>query len=834
MNRIRLVTILCLLLLSTFAKADSGTWNIVKQGLRNTTDQPQSGNFYRVDQIKLRQQLSRATHEGRSAGISEIELPVSNGKIERFSIEESPIMAAGLAARYPDIKTYKIQGLDNPHASGRLSIDPKGFHGMITDPRGTFYIDPQSDDTYRAYGRKSQHQTKTFNCGVKGHTHSSPVGITAARTASRTAGSLRVYRLAVAATTEYVAAVGGTDRIASAQIITAINRVNQIYQRDLGIKLELVGNNDNLLETSGNLPVDYSNSDASAMLEENQDNIDAVIGSSNYDIGHVFSTAGSSGGSGIAYVSSVCSNTAKAGGVTGLANPVGDAFYIDFVAHEMGHQFSAEHTFNGTSSACSGINRVPEFAVEPGSGSTIMSYAGICGAENIVDHTDAMFHAVSTQSIDAFNSGASCGESVSILNPSLPVVDAGNDYTIPRKTPFILSASASDADGDALTYSWAQMDAGTATSAVSLGADFGDNALFRSYLPQAENSRHFPALGTTLQNLFDDSESLACQSRSLNFRVTARDGNSGIGRDDLLLSVDNDSGPFQLTSFNTRQSLAGLDSYDITWDVANTDVAPVNCATVDISLLTFNSTKSTYFETLLSQNETNDGSALVSLPDYSNSQARFKIQCSDNIFYDISDDDLVITGSSPFETTGKTVFYNTGGLLISDFPTESCSSGNSGFGDETNDTFFSADDIEFSDTYDYAIQFSNDIDYFKFSLPSAGTVTIQTVGVTDTMCGVYAEASSQSLISFDDDGGNRFNCLITEELDAGTYFISIEGAFEITTGDYSLEVDFSGETDDSSSSGGGGSIDFYWLSGLFSAFYFRRRLRDDSTQRTQR
>jgi len=833
MNRFKSVTILCLLLSSTVTNADNGTWSVVKQSFKNSTDHQQSGRFYKVDAIKLKQQLSRATHEGRSAAISQIELPLRNGVIESFTVEESPIMAASLAAKYPEIKTYKIHGVDNPYASGRLSMGPNGFHGMITDSTGTFYIDPDSENIYRAYGKKSQNKSEPFNCGVVGHNHESPLGVTAARSASRSAGSLRVYRLAVAATTEYVSVIGDPDK-ATEEIIAAITRVNEIYQRDLGIKLELIANNDDLLETSGNLPVAYSNEDSNAMLGENQQNIDAVIGFSNYDIGHVFGTSGSSGGDGVAYVGSVCDNPikienrVKAGGVTGHPNPVGDAYYIDFVAHEIGHQFSGEHTFNGSSGACFGDPRMPAQAFEPGSGSTIMSYAGICSAEDIVDHADAMFHAGSIELIDIFTDelgrDVTCGGGNIILNNSKPQVDESSDYKIPRKTPFILTATGTDADSDAITYAWDQMDAGTATSAISLGADFGDNALFRSYLPQADNFRHFPALGTTLQNKYDDSENLACQSRDLNFRVTVRDGNSGIGRDDLLLTVDNDSGPFEITSFNSSETIS-LDSVDITWDVANTDIAPVSCTEVDISLLTFNTTKTTYSETMLTQNVTNNGSASVTLPDSSNSKARFKIQCSDNIFYDISDADLVILGSTPFESTGQTVFYNSDGLLLKDSPTENCTSGISGFGDEVNDTFFSADAIEFSDTYNYAIQFSNDIDYFKFTVPSTGTVTIETGGVTDTLCGIYSEASSQSLISFDDDGGNRFNCLITEDLGSGTYFISIEGAMESTTGEYSLEVTYSGE-DVAASSSGGGTVDFYWLTSLFSVFYFRRKLRN--------
>ena len=694
MTNFKAISILCLLLFQSVVQADSGLWTGINQSLRSatTTDLKDAGWLYRVDPVKLKQLLFRASFEGRSEVTSEIELPVTTGEIQRFKLEESPIMAPELAAKYPEIKTYKVHGIDNPAAGGRLSISPKGFHAMISDPSGTFYIDPESGDTYKAYSKKSQVHPEPFKCGVEGHNHLAPLGTTASRPAYRTAGSLRVYRLAVATTGEYVEAIGDVDGDldidkddAIVEIINAINRVDQIYERDLGVRLVLIGQNTDIVYTNkftDPYTDPYSNTDTCAinntcastadLLEQNQTNINSVIGLDNYDIGHVFSR----GGGGLAEVGSVCRDSVKAGGVTGLPNPTGDSFYIDFVAHEIGHQFSAEHSFNGTTSSCAAPNRWQASAFEPGGGSTIMSYAGICKSENIVNNADAVFHAGSIDYIDSFTtsgSGSNCGELLNISNPNEPVVDAGNDYTIPRKTPFILTATGEDGDPDSLTYTWDQMDAGTATTSSTLGTDLGNNSLFRSYLPRSEHTRHFPALGTTLQNKYDDSENLACLSRSINFRVTVRDGKSGIGKDNVRLSVDNGSGPFRITSFNQSQSLSP-GNYDINWDVANTDKTPVNCSLIDISLLTFKFLKTSYSETPLARTD-NDGSATVTIGNILNSRARFKIQCSDNIFYDISDADLTFTGGIALSTTGNKVDYNSAGLLMHDTPTESCITG---------------------------------------------------------------------------------------------------------------------------------------------------------------
>ena len=300
-----------------------------------------------------------------------IDLPMPDGQFERFQIFNAPIMHPDLAAKYPGIQTYAGVGLDDPSATIRLDVTPNGFHGMILSARhSTVYIDPYSQsDTqhYITYHQKDfGNPGKNFECHVQ---EKAPINIDFSNAESLQGDcQLRTYNLALACTGEYAQFHGGTVNSVMAAFNTTMNRVNGIYEKDLNILMVLVANNDQLIFlNAGTDP--YDNNNAGAMLGQNQTTCDNVIGFNNYDIGHVFST----GGGGLASLNSPC-NSWKAQGVTGTNNPVGDPFDVDYVAHELGHQFGANHTFNNS---CSN-NRNNSTAMEPGSGSTIMAYAGIC------------------------------------------------------------------------------------------------------------------------------------------------------------------------------------------------------------------------------------------------------------------------------------------------------------------------------------------------------------------------------------------------------------------------------------------------------------------------
>jgi len=384
--------------------AQAPLWQIAKPDPNKGQKDTHRKAYFSSDTPALRNLLQNAPQEYSGDNSYIISLPLPDGSLSRFSIIESPVMAEGLAQKYPEIKSYKVFGIDDPAASGRVDITPRGFHAMLHTSNGRVTIDPEAS-LYRAQWRKGGGENSTFQCktgALKLGEPSQPsetMSPTGGPIANRGSSSFLMYRLALSATVEYVTAVGGTLSLAQAEIVTAINRVNEIYERDLGIKLQLVADNDTLIELDGS-PNLLTNNDPIALLSENQAWVDSILDPADYDIGHIFST----NNGGVAWVGSTCTNSIKARGVTGLPSPTGEAFYIDFVAHEIGHQFGAEHTFNGTTSSCSGSNRVAASAVEPGSGSTIMTYAGICGAENIQPNSDATFHSESIAQIHSFTS----------------------------------------------------------------------------------------------------------------------------------------------------------------------------------------------------------------------------------------------------------------------------------------------------------------------------------------------------------------------------------------------------------------------------------------------
>ena len=561
----------------------------------------------------------------------EILLPIPDGSFQAFRVVYAPVMAPELARKFPEIRTYAGYGIDDPSAYVRFDLTPQGFHAYIrSGNQPDIFIDPYNSgfsNVYLSYYKKDFFKDTHWECTIdevrqtyESHDHNH----------GRFAGdcTLRTYRLALACTGEYAQFHGGTVASAMAAMNTTMVRVNGIFEIDASVTMEMVPNNDQLVFLDPNTDP-YTNSNGSAMLSQNQTTCDNTIGSSNYDIGHVFST----GGGGVAYLGSVCNNSIKAGGVTGQPNPVGDPFDVDYVSHEMGHQYGANHTQNNS------CNRNNSTAMEPGSASTIMGYAGIC-SPNVQNNSDAYFHGISLQEMGNFTTGNGNNCSVNQTINDAPTANAGANYTIPASTSFVLEGSASDPNGDQLTYCWEQFDNQVASMPPQSTNTSGP--AFRSLDPTTSPDRYMPNLSAIVNNQSPTWEVLPSVSRTMNFRLTVRDNNPGGGcteEDDMVVTVAGGAGPFLVTAPNTAVNWAALSQQTVTWDVANTTSSPVNCSTVDIYLSTDGGF--TYPITLAS-GVPNDGSQAVTIPNNPTSQARVMVRGGGNIFFDISNQNFTI------------------------------------------------------------------------------------------------------------------------------------------------------------------------------------------------
>ena len=604
-----------------------------------------------------------------------LEIPTPDGTIARFRVEESPIMENGLAVQFPTWKTYQAYNIDNPTETARLSWTTSGFRAMVLSPNGTYLVDPitLNDRTQYVVYNKSEYsdEHRGFHCDLDKLLNNEQVSVlddSFSDAPQFSHGSqIRNYRLAVAATVEYTTVfrqVGDTDAQAKMrameQIVLIINRVDGVYRKDVAVSFTIIANNIDVVYAAE--PDPYTNNNGSTMLGQNINNLNTVIGSANYDVGHVFST----GGGGIANLGVIC-GTSKGGGVTGLTNPVGDPFAIDYVAHEIGHQFGGSHTFNSTQGSCNG-NRSTSSAFEPGSGITIMGYAGICGTgSNLALNSIDNFHIRSqTQIITHITtgSGSTCGTTSGTNTP--PTVTTDASFNIPKGTPFELTATGADADGNALTYSWEEYDLGAA-SPPNNDLDGIARPILRPFRPQTENKRVFPSLTYILNNNNVPPATLGCGgstcisgevlpgiARTMNFRVSVRDGNGGTADTGTVVNVTNTASPFAITSQNTATNFNGNTTQTINWDVAATTAAPISTANVDIL---FSTDGGTTFPITLLSNTPNDGSQAITIPNVATANGRIKVKGAGNIFFDINNGNItvnpaVVSNKTPFDFDG--------------------------------------------------------------------------------------------------------------------------------------------------------------------------------------
>jgi uncharacterized protein (TIGR03437 family) len=629
-----------------------------------TGRRPERFRTLKLDAVALARALAGAPREVSGRPLDSktvVSLPLPEGGFASFRVEESPVLAPELVSQYPEIKSYRGQGVDDSSMSVRLDWTPRGFHALIASGSQTFAVQPanlEEGSPYLAYSAADMREdAEDFICNVRDPDGS--IGAAANRPAASSIASvsatvtgpqLRVYRIAIATTQEYTNAPalgGGSVSSTIASINTWLNGINLIYEKELAIRFVLIANNASIIYTAE--PDPFTNGNNLTMADENRALLPNLIGAANFDVGHVLGTIGG-GASGLAYIAAGCRIDYKGGGATLIAQggPVGNTGYVGVLVHEFGHQLGAAHSFNAY---CSN-NRNPDAAWEPGSGLTVMTYAGQCSPDLIVNTRLLSFHSGSIAQIASyFNSSLGNCAVQSATGDSAPVVNGGPDYTIPKSTPFALSGVASDVDAQDsgnLLYSWEQVDSGGSSYLSPPYTDAGDPSsttrpIFRPFPTTTNPVRVFPSLNYILSNAnvppaiiggFQTAENLPAIGRDLNFNLIVRDSRGGTSLDSVRLTVASSAGPFQVTAPNGADSWEIGSSRIITWNVNGTNAAPVNCTQVRISLSTDGGQT---FPTVLAASTPNDGSEAIVVPGTSSTNARVKVEAVGNIFFDVSD-----------------------------------------------------------------------------------------------------------------------------------------------------------------------------------------------------
>ena len=646
-------------------------------------------SVYRIHSTGLRSYLSAAQPEfpRKFAEGIPLEVPLPDGTVEVFQIFESSILAPAVARKHPEIKTFSGKGKQHPGYSIRINLTSSGFSAIILGVQSdAIYFekldDNAMDSLYKSYftrdavsPQNSRQKNANNRCGALDfglQPNNVPAGGANERTnaALATGATLRTFKLAVAADAEFTAQKGGTQMAAFNALTNYVNNLNAVYQKELSVALMLVSDETLVYTNAATDP--YHNDDQVAMLTENQQNLDATIGNANYDLGHVLGTTPGSGG-GIAVRPSVCAAELKGQGVSGVGDgSYAEVFDFQLVAHEVGHQFGMSHTYNSNVPVCT--TRALETSVEPGAGTTIMSYGFTCNntnsAEGLVGDDDyetpyapfLNFHAVSLDQANAYVATLACFSETPTGNAIPAIASMQTTYTIPKSTPFVLEGLASDGDAaDVLSYSWEGTNISDESDKTLLTAttisDHTRPPFFRSYVPIQSNEsanpgkRFFPRLSAILDGSnYAKGDKLPSIGITTTHRLTVRDNKGGVASENVTVDIDANSGPFLVTN-DPSGTLKGNTQLNVEWSVNGTTAAPVNCTLVDIFLSIDGGNT---FPLLLAGGVPNSGAATVTLPDTNSTQARIKVASStssanDNspsIFFDISNQNFSIEKSS--------------------------------------------------------------------------------------------------------------------------------------------------------------------------------------------
>lgn len=644
---------------------------IKSQKVKESQENLEFSGLYSLNTDELKQALKNVPQRFSNEKGAIVSLPTAKGKLEKFQVWEFSNMAPELQAKFPDIKSYVGTSIEDPTVYLRFSMSPVGFSSMITRSGISEFIEPYTEDrtVYAVFdsNAKRGQDKEPFECSTIDHIEKSAAEKKSAGETNRRTAGFNVFRMALSCTGEYAqyhltaagTPVTAPDAQKKAVVLSAMNatltRLNGVFEKELSLHFNLIANNDAVIFLDA-----ASDPYTNAGPDQANTGITSVIPASNFDMGHLLDKKN---GNGAAYLDALCGSR-PGRGWTAHNFPEGDKFDIDYVAHEMGHQMGANHTFsyyldgNGSSE------------MEPGGGSTIMAYTGIMGeVYDIQYNSNDYYHTYNLTEIKNRISNISCGVTTP-FGVAAPTVNAGLDYIIPKSTPYVLKGTTGDNNSSSYTYVWEQMD-----NAPSSQTDLNSLAYptkpsgpnFRSVSPKSTPVRYFPEFNKVLAGALSTRwESVSSIGRNLNFRLTVRNNNPlapQTNNDDMMVTVNAAAGPFQVTTPSFGQSASSGSTFNVTWDVANTNQAPINTANVNIKL----STDGGQTFTTLAANTPNDGSEQVTIPAGSTSANAFiMIEAVGNIYYTVSPSfviDYSVTGE-----TCTTYTYNAGSVAIPDGP----------------------------------------------------------------------------------------------------------------------------------------------------------------------
>ena len=591
----------------------------------------------------LLQQISISNFQKKlRSQAANIWLPEPDGSHSEYHIVPTKVVSDEVAHHYT-INTFRGYKVSDPEVIIACDISSQGFHSTVFDGPETFYIEPysKSDRTIHVSYYKKDIPNSKLICGAHDHAAQQIEQVSTPRK-NISINEKLTFRLALVASGEYAQAFGGTPYDVTNvlnSLAAGANILNAIYLRDIGIEFILASDPDLVFPDPNTDPFDLTNQNQ--LLDDCQEVCATTLGVNTYDLGHlvIWDIVG-----GLAAFGVVCDDNRKGFGFSGFSSTF-TTLWVDYVSHEIGHQFDARHNF--AADECQ--QSVRNFRYEPGEGSSIMSYANVCGPPvQYATGSDPFFHYASIARIREFISAdTDCGQVAPGANPSSPVANANSSIIIPRQTPFVLVGQGTD-DNDTLglSFSWDQFDPGGLATTGLPDCTSTVDPLFRFRPPTAAPFRSFPEYAEVLNgnNNNVDFEKLPCINRDMVFSFTVRDNNVDFGRvehDTMVVSVVN-TGPFQISSPNGGETYDGSTPVDIMWDENRTSS---HCPAIDVLV----STDAGLTYEIVASNIPNTGAATIIMPNVGTSAARMLIRCTGSggfnefsTFYDVTDTTFTI------------------------------------------------------------------------------------------------------------------------------------------------------------------------------------------------